>query len=277
MRAETTFPNIEIIEQAVSEIKQNTESNSSYKKYPSESERKKTIKAPVEYFTFDPNKASARQWKQLGLSEKQAEVVLRYVASGGKFRKAEDLKKIYVISPAKYEELLPYVSIDDSQFEVPKEMVNVTTKKISNSEFSSNNIESKAFVILEINQLDSVEIQQIPGIGPAFGKRIIRYREQLGGFYDIAQLLEVWNMDTIRYNEVKDHFYINDSLIQKLNINSATFKELVRHPYLEYEQVKVLVNVRRKQGGFDDSTAFIQTEGLSEQLLRKLLPYMSFE
>src|SRR3984957_19569960 len=55
------------------------------------------LKHPV-MFPFDPNGLSVAQWKQLGLSERQADVLEHYEAKGGRFYKKEDLQKMYTIT-----------------------------------------------------------------------------------------------------------------------------------------------------------------------------------
>ncbi len=43
-------------------------------------------------FYFNPNEITVGQWEQLGVSTKVARTVKKYLAKGGKFRKAEDLQ-----------------------------------------------------------------------------------------------------------------------------------------------------------------------------------------
>ena len=54
-----------------------------------------TVLAQQEPFVFDPNTATAEDWRKLGLSDKVIKTISNYKAKGGKFYKKEDLKKIY--------------------------------------------------------------------------------------------------------------------------------------------------------------------------------------
>jgi len=72
----------------------------------------KTETTPVQYFNFDPNKIGAPEWVKLGFTEKQALTIEHYKATGAKFYKPEDLKKLFVMTPEHYQALLPYVKID---------------------------------------------------------------------------------------------------------------------------------------------------------------------
>jgi len=102
--------------------------------------------------------------------------------------------------------------------------------------------------IIEINSADSLVLDELPGIGPAFARRIIKYRVMLGGFVYPEQLKEVYGMDSTRLNGFIKLIRIDTSGIRKMDINKATFKELLAHPYLEYEQVKAIVRFRDKKG-----------------------------
>lgn len=133
-------------------------------------------------FLFDPNKINVSQWQKLGLSTKQAQSIVNYRNKGGKFYKPEDLQKMYTITPQKYQQLLPYIEIENTGF--------------------SNKFEKKAYpekttyvkekyVVVEINGADTLQLDGINGIGAAFARRIVKYRDKLGGFYKKEQLQEV--------------------------------------------------------------------------------------
>ena len=105
---------------------------------------------------------------------------------------------------------------------------------------------------LDANSADTADFQRIPGVGTAYARAIVGYRERLGGFIDARQLTEINGLpyDAANWVRIAPHFQP-----QRLNLNRASFKALVRHPYLNYEQVKFIVNRRNKIGplrGWDD-------------------------
>lgn len=112
---------------------------------------------------------------------------------------------------------------------------------------SSGQVKKKPRLI-EINSADSAELDELPGIGLVFAKRIIKYREMLGGYVHASQLREVYGMDSVRFSGFVKLIRIDTSGIRKLDLNRATFKELLAHPYLEYDQVKEIVRYRDKKG-----------------------------
>ncbi len=107
----------------------------------------------------------------------------------------------------------------------------------------------QAIIIVDLNTADTTLLKRLPGIGSSFAKRIVEYREKLGGYCETVQLLEVYRMDTARYNEIKDYVKIDSLFVpNKLKINSDAFKMMVKHPYLEYDDVKKIVNHREQKG-----------------------------
>lgn len=102
--------------------------------------------------------------------------------------------------------------------------------------------------LIEINSADSIALDELPGIGLVFARRIIKYREMLGGFAFPSQLREVYGMDSARLSGFIKLIRIDTSALRRLDLNKATFKELLAHPYLEYDHVKAIVKFRDKKG-----------------------------
>ena len=102
---------------------------------------------------------------------------------------------------------------------------------------------------IDLNIADTTMLQQLPGIGAAYAKWIVDYREKLGGYCETEPLLEVYRMDTIRFNDIERFITIDSNFIPKrLRINSDAFKVLLKHPYLEFDDVKKIVNYREQKG-----------------------------
>lgn len=215
----------------------------------------------LHYQTFDPNVIDEKMWQQFGLSYKQAMSIVNYVKKGGRFYKPEDLKKMYTISPEKYEALLPYVSIASSK---PFEKKTITPYP------------KKEPVMVEINTADTLELDKIKGIGIAFAKRIVKYRERLGGFHNKEQLFEVFGIDTAKFNEIKDQIKIETDAIRKLNINTAEFEDLKRHPYLSFKQMNAIIQYRKQHGPYKSIADLNKVLILKPETIQRIEPYLSF-
>lgn len=100
--------------------------------------------------------------------------------------------------------------------------------------------------IVEVNSCDTAALEELPGIGPVFSRRILKYRGSLGGYYKKNQILEVFGMTAENYNRFSSHIAIDTLKIRKLEVNKATFKEINAHPYISFEQTKVLIKLRSR-------------------------------
>ena len=129
-----------------------------------------------------------------------------------------------------------------------------------------------------LNQADSLDLQSIPGIGTKTATQILLYREQLGGFVSIAQLLEVKYMDSSRYVKLLPYLCVQPSpQLQRININTATVEELRRHPYIDYYLAKTIVVHRNANGGYHNIEEMRAATKLYEALFEKLKPYLCVE
>jgi DNA uptake protein ComE-like DNA-binding protein len=221
------------------------------------------------FFNFDPNRLSESNWIKLGLSYKQIKVIRNYESKGGKFYKKEDLKRIYSISEKQYIMLEPFIVIKNAD-------------ELSNKKTFKTNIRSAAISDpirrpgIEINAADSLELERIRGIGPAFALRIIKFRRRLGGFYRKEQLLEVYGMDSLKYDQLKDQIQVNTGLVRRLNINTFTFEEIRHHPYLTYKQMNAIIQYRTQHGLYKSIDDLRKIAILNEEIIRKIEPYFSF-
>lgn len=135
----------------------------------------------------------------------------------------------------------------------------------------------KEIFIIELNSADTFELQRLRGIGPSFAKRIIKYRDRLGGYRDKSQLLEIFGMDTAKYNGIKDHLTVNPDSIRKINLNSVTFKQLLTHPYFPFEVTKNIMIYRKDHKKFVEREELLKIKNINDSIYRKMKPYVKIE
>ena len=129
---------------------------------------------------------------------------------------------------------------------------------------------------ININEADSVAWVALPGIGPGFAKRILTFRDRLGGFASAEQLKEVYGIDTIWVKQHLRKFQLGKGVYRPLFVNRAIWNEF-RHPYLPYTQAKVVLNFRKQHGVIADYGALIQIKLLEPSVWERLRPYLNFE
>jgi competence protein ComEA len=57
---------------------------------------------------------------------------------------------------------------------------------------------------ININTATAEQLDTLPGIGPAYAERIIRYRQEQGPFESIEQIMEVRGIGQVCFEDVKD-------------------------------------------------------------------------
>lgn len=124
---------------------------------------------------------------------------------------------------------------------------------------------------VELNTADSSALDAIRGIGPYYAKRILHYRELLGGYHSIGQLKEL-RMKYFNVDSSALYFTVDKSLISKRDLDTMEFKSVLRHPYLEYEEVKAIFNAKRQYGRLSYSL-LEEKMILPELTLKKIKPY----
>ncbi len=131
--------------------------------------------------------------------------------------------------------------------------------------------------VVELNTADTTILKKIPGIGSAFAKRIVNYRNLLGGYYSVTQLSEVYGIDEERYNALKPWFTADPSLVSKLDVNHLSQDSLRRHPYINYGQSKVITQLRRQKGKLTGWENLQLLDEFTDGDKIRLLPYLSFD
>lgn len=122
-----------------------------------------------------------------------------------------------------------------------------------------------------MNLADSLTLLRIKGIGPYYAHRILTYRERLGGFCDVNQLKEL-NMTYFNVDSSASLLTADPALIRKKDLQSLTFKEILKHPYLEYEDVVLIFQAKKKYGSVAYDT-LRSHRVLPAHKLRKIKPY----
>ncbi|MBO7324198.1 MAG: helix-hairpin-helix domain-containing protein, partial [Bacteroidales bacterium] len=140
---------------------------------------------------------------------------------------------------------------------------------------------------LNLNQVDSLTLLSVKGIGPYSAGKILAYRRALGGFVSLDQLDEIEGLRAENLQLLKQMENLHsaeappagDSLaaVKQLLVNKADFKQLLRHPYLSYSQVCAIVNRRRESGRIDSLEALVFMEEFGPKDLHRLRPYLDFQ
>ena len=134
----------------------------------------------------------------------------------------------------------------------------------------------KPEVVVELNSADTLTLQMLHGIGPAYARRIVRYRERLGGFVDYSQLLEVYGFTPELLAHIRPHLTIATDSLRTIAINSATIKQLMRHPYIDAYQARDIVAFRNKGHTFRQPDDLRLVASIDDSTFLHIVPYIDF-
>lgn len=131
-------------------------------------------------------------------------------------------------------------------------------------------------LVVELNSADTTTLMLLHGIGPAYASRIVRYRERLGGFVDVSQLLEVYGFTPELLHHIAPYIKLDTLLVQRLPVNSIALKQLVKHPYIEYYQARDIVVLRNQGVQFHSLEDLRAVPSMADSTLQRLAPYLDF-
>ena len=216
-------------------------------------------------FEFDPNLATNEDWAKLGLREKTIRTIKKFVDHGGKFRKPEDLKKIYGLKLEEFERLEPYIRIKNN---LPSEATHELPGKIYPRKPDSK-------IVIDINSTDTTGFISLPGIGSKLAMRIVNFRDKLGGFYSIEQVGETYGLSDSTFQKIKSLLTINNIDPKKININTATKDELKFHPYLRWNLANAIVEYRNQHGNFSSVDDLKKISVITDDVFEKVKHYLT--
>ena len=211
----------------------------------------------------DPNTMTEEEWNELPLPPRVIRTLLNYRSKGGVFRKKEDVKKIYGMTDSLYARISPYIQV--------KEKIQVDTLPSSEEE----TVEKKSsFTLVEINTADSATLDSLPGIPPFLARRIVKYRNLLGGFARKEQLLEVYGLDSLTYDRIEKRITVDTLQLRKINVNSCDEYTLAHHPYLTRQEAGAVIFYREHFGRISDLNVLRTQHVLPEKTFRRVSLYL---
>lgn len=245
----------------LSQMNKETEKSYSTKfQYKNHNNKKESIEN--HFFVFDPNTISEQDAVELGFPKKTASTLIKFREKGGKFIEREDVKKLYGIKSSFYESIKDYIIIekkDEKQIPIKQEQKNKTE------------------ISFDLNTTDSLQLVKLPKIGPYTAKKILKFRNALGGFCNAEQLKEIYGMNDSLLFILTSKTYIESKNIKQLSINKSTYEELKKHPYINHIIASTIVAYREKHGYYKQLNDLKNIGTVDDKKLEQLKPYISFE
>lgn len=151
---------------------------------------------------IDINSATVEDWMKIeGIGEKTAQNIIAYRESVGGFQYLEQLLYVDGIGETKFSRWLPYLTIEGKSSTSISDVATTTTVVQAPTALSGK---------MDLNRVTKEELMTINGVGEKLATSIILYREQIGAFSELEQLLEIDGIGEKRFAVLCEHLQIND-------------------------------------------------------------------
>ncbi len=133
----------------------------------------------------------------------------------------------------------------------------------------------KEFYTINLNGIDSQGLNALPGIGSYTARKIISYRNRLGGFISKYQLQEIPRIDSLLAENERFEWIIQTDSLKKINLNQLDVSAMYKHPYIGKEKTKRIQEYAKVH---DPMTLdkFMAMRSLNQREKALLLPYLTF-
>ncbi len=199
-------------------------------------------------YPFNPNFISDYKGYQLGMSVAEIDRLFAFRKQNRYVNSAEEFQMVTHISDSLLNVIAPF-------FKFPNWVTNVKKKKVYSK--SERIKESKKLVndLLDINKATQEDLMKIFGVGPVISLRILKLKDDLGGFVSMEQMKDVWGVS----DEVVENLNANFKMfaipnVKKIEINNASLKELSQFPYFKNGLAKQIVIYRSMHGDIKKSS-----------------------
>lgn len=208
---------------------------------------------------FDPNEVSKTTLMEFGFTHRQAATFIKYRLIIGGYKTNQEVAKVYGMTPELLDRIIPYMGLIDDQ-----------------DPQKTKQPERRDVQVINVNTADSALLTELPGIGPVFARRIVRYRERIGGFVSIDQLKDVYGMKEETLLGIRSVIEVTGDPIKR-NINALSVKQLRSLPYIEdWNQARAIFNYREQHGDYKSQLDLLKIKLLDSAQVNRMLPYIRF-
>jgi len=235
-------------------------------------EEKKEVNKFHSLSPFNPNTVSEVELLEMGFPARVARTLINYRNAGGKFSTKNDLLKVYGIEKDEVDLLYDYIVL-------PENISKSTIYKNNETpiEIKEDKLSAEPKLSIEINSATAEELQKLSGIGPSYSKRIVKFRDLLGGFYSTNQLYDVYNLPEETVSSINEFLVIDTSLIEKIKLKNPGGKENLYHPYLTEKQQNDLYLYLQTMKRINHADELLKNNILDKQTLHKISPYLDIK
>ncbi|MFI3302238.1 MAG: helix-hairpin-helix domain-containing protein [Rikenellaceae bacterium] len=221
-------------------------------------------------FEFDPNTATQRDLRKLGLDKNIANSIIRWREAGKIFRIKEDLSESYNMPDSVYYAIEPYIKIG-AEFRYEKKERTITT--------TSKPKVKRTLTPLSPFTIDTVGIKYLYSTGlfsPRQAEVFIKYYRSggLNNMYEVRECIVV--SDSIA-NVLEQYivFPPEKDKLALIDINKADSAELRSVKGIGEKSVVAIMNYRQKLGGFYSVEQLSELKEVTESNFERIIRQIS--
>ena len=219
-------------------------------------------------FPFNPNFLTDFKGYTLGMSTEEIDRLLAFRKENKWINSVEDFKKVTKVSDSLLNKISPYFKFPDW----------VTNPKSKNKYVKKRFKEKKFTQKIDLNLATQGQLEGVNGIGKAFSKRIIEYRNKLGGFTNDIQLYQVYGLDFQVANSILKEFTVKTpKKIIKMALNSISASDIATVPSISFDIAKRIWEYRILNEGIKSFSELDNIEGLTKRKLQGIQLYLKLE
>ena len=204
----------------------------------------------------------------MGMSTEEIDRSLAFRKENKWINSVEDFKKVTKVSDSLLNKTSPYFKFPDW----------VTNPKSKNKYVKKRFKEKKFTQKIDLNLATQDQLEAVNGIGKAFSKRIIDYRNKLGGFTNDIQLYQVYGLDFQVANSILKEFTLKTPKeIIKMNLNSISASDISTIPSISFDIAKKIWEFRILNEGIKSFSELENIEGLTKRKLQGIQLYLKLE
>ena len=219
-------------------------------------------------YPFNPNFITDFKGYKLGMSSEEIDRLLDYRKQNKWINSKEDFKKVTKVTDSFLDQISSYFKFPD-WISNPKPKYSDWRKGFKEKTFDQK---------IDLNSATQLELKKVNGIGEALSKRIIDYRDKLGGFTNDIQLYEVYGLDYQLIDKVRNDFTVKTPKeIIKMNLNKISASDIATVPGISFELAKRIWEFRILNERIVDFIELKKIEGLTERKLQGIQLYLKLE
>lgn len=205
------------------------------------------------------------QWCQTGLSAKQAKILVKQLAQRAK--SPEETIRNFKYAPPGW---------------AAKQLSRLVISKVSTNQLKQNteptNEQGKVSkpALLDLNAADTNALIQLPGIGAYTARKIVDYRERLGGYRSIDQVLEIKSVHIDQFERFSPKLTIVTPF-RWLDLLHDDMDRLGRHPYIGYRFAKLIIAYRNQHPDLTGNSWIREIKVIPDSVQQKINQYLPLQ